>query len=728
MTTHTGQPNRLIGETSPYLQQHAYNPVDWYPWGPEALARAQAEDKPILLSVGYSACHWCHVMAHESFEDPGTAALMNELFVNVKVDREERPDIDAIYMEAVQAMTQHGGWPMTVFLTPEGKPFYGGTYYPPMPRYGMPSFPQLLNAIADAWRNRRRELESAGERMVDVLNRSSVLAPAEAEFTPDVLNRAWHGMLRSHDSSEGGFGGAPKFPQPMNLDFLLQSYLRTGDQTTLRAVTLTLHKMAAGGIYDQLGGGFHRYSTDDHWLAPHFEKMLYDNAQLARIYLHAWQVTGDAAFRRIVEETLDYVLREMTSPEGGFYSTQDADSEGNEGKFFLWTPAEVTALLGPEDASLFCAYFDVTARGNFHEGGASANILHIPRELSAVARELKVSPERLAHAVTRGRKILFAAREQRVHPGRDDKILAEWNGLMIHAFAEAGAALERPDYIAAAERAAEFVLTKMSAAADLQISKSANHESRITNHESANQQATEDDRRPSSVVRRLYRTYKDGRAHLNAYLEDYTAVALGLIGLYQATFELRWLEAAISLAEVIVARFADGDTGGFFQTATDHEQLIARRKDFVDSAVPSGNSLTAELLLRLSKLLDRPNTADRAAAAMRLMADAMGQQPLAFGRMLGALDLALSPGQEIAIIGDPAAADTRALLAEVWRRYLPNSVLACAAPTDEAALAAVPLLANRGQMDGRATAYVCRNYVCKLPVVEPAALASQLGE
>jgi len=739
MTTHTGQPNRLIGETSPYLQQHAYNPVDWYPWGPEALARAQAEDKPILLSVGYSACHWCHVMAHESFEDPGTAALMNELFVNVKVDREERPDIDAIYMEAVQAMTQHGGWPMTVFLTPEGKPFYGGTYYPPTPRYGMPSFPQLLNAIADAWRNRRRELESAGERMVDVLNRSSVLAPAEAEFTPDVLNRAWHGMLRSHDSSEGGFGGAPKFPQPMNLDFLLQTYLRTGDQTTLRAVTLTLHKMAAGGIYDQLGGGFHRYSTDDHWLAPHFEKMLYDNAQLARTYLHAWQVTGDAAFRRIVEETLDYVLREMTSPEGGFYSTQDADSEGHEGKFFLWTPDEVTALLGAGDGPLFCAYFDITAPGNFHEGGASANILHIPRDLPIVARELKVTPERLAQAVARGRAILFTAREQRVHPGRDDKILAEWNGLMLHAFAEAGAALDRPDYIAAARQAAEFILTRMSESTNQRISESANQRisewpvAKGSDPQSAipalapERSAGASVRNPQSVIR-LFRTYKDGRAHLNAYLEDYAAVALGLIGLYQATFELRWLEAAISLAEVIVARFADGDTGGFFQTATDHQQLIARRKDFVDSAVPSGNSLTAELLLRLGKLLDRPDTADRAATAMRLMADAMGQQPLAFGRMLGALDLALSPGQEIAIIGDPAAADTRALLAEVWRRYLPNSVLACAAPTDEAALAAVPLLANRGQMDGRATAYVCRNYVCKLPVVEPAALASQLGE
>ncbi len=695
-TTHR-YTNRLIGETSPYLRQHAHNPVDWYPWGPEALARARAEDRPILLSVGYSACHWCHVMAHESFEDPETAALMNELFVNVKVDREERPDIDAIYMEAVQAMTQHGGWPMTVFLTPDGKPFYGGTYFPPEPRYGMPGFRQLLLAIADAWRNRRRELELAGERLAELLQRTATLAPADVTLTPALLEQARQGMLRSHDPVEGGFGTAPKFPQPMNLDFLLQTYLHTGDQATLRAVVLTLHKMAAGGIYDQLGGGFHRYSTDELWLVPHFEKMLYDNAQLARVYLHAWQVTGDALFRRIVEETLDYVRREMTSPEGGFYSTQDADSEGHEGKFFLWTPAEVKALLGEEDGRLFCACYGVTERGNFREGGPGASILHVARPVEAVAHALGVSVERLTAVVERGRAILFAARERRVHPGRDEKILAEWNGLMIHAFAEAGVVLARPDYIAAAERAAGFVLAHMSQwqseAGDV----------------------------------RLWHTYKDGQARLNGYLEDYAAVALGLIALYQATFRLEWLQAARALAEVVLARFADEAGAGFFQTSDDHEQLIARRKDFVDNATPAGNSLAAELLLRLGKLLDRPDYTAAAVETLRLLAAAMAQQPLAFGRLLAALDFYLNPGHEIAIIGEPGAAETAALLAEVRQRYLPNSVVACAAAHDATAQATIPLLAGRAALADRATAYVCRNYACRLPVVEPTALAAQLA-
>lgn len=693
-TTSSSFTNRLIHETSPYLLQHAHNPVDWYPWGPEALARARAEDKPILLSVGYSACHWCHVMAHESFEDPQTAALMNELFINIKVDREERPDIDAIYMEAVQAMTQHGGWPMTVFLTPDGKPFFGGTYFPPEPRYGMPGFRQVLLAVADAWRNRRRELELAGERVAELLGRGAAAAPSDAALTPALLDRAAQGLLRSHDSVEGGFGGAPKFPQPMNLDFLLQYHARTGDPAALRAVTLTLRKMAAGGIYDQLGGGFHRYSTDDHWLVPHFEKMLYDNAQLARTYLHAWQITGDATFRRIVEETLDYVRREMTAPEGGFYSTQDADSEGHEGRFFLWTPSEVKAVLGEEDGRLFCAYYGVTERGNFREGGPGANILHVVGELESVARELNVAPGRLAEAVARGRARLFAAREQRIHPGRDEKILAEWNGLMIHAFAEAGAALERADYVAAAERAARFVLEQMGETANSAL--------------------------------RLLRTWKDGRAHLNAYLEDYAAMGMATLALYEATCNLSWLRAALALAEGLIARFADGDGGGFFQTSHDHEQLIARRKEFVDNAVPSGNALAAELLLRLGRLLERADFIERAVATLQPLADAMGQHPLAFGRLLAALDLYLHPGHEIAIVGDPATADTGRLLAEVRRRYLPTSVLACAATGDEAARSLIPLLVGRAPIGGRATAYVCRNYVCQLPVVEPAALAAQL--
>ncbi|OQA43014.1 MAG: Glycosyl Hydrolase Family 88 [Chloroflexi bacterium ADurb.Bin325] len=651
-----GAANRLIHETSPYLLQHAHNPVDWHPWGPEALRRAQAEDKPILLSVGYSACHWCHVMAHESFEDPETAAMMNELFVNIKVDREERPDIDAIYMEAVQAMTGHGGWPMTVFLTPEGKPFYGGTYFPPAPRQGMPGFRQVMQAIA---------------------------------------------------------GDAPKFPQPMNLDFLLAAYLRTRDATLLQAVTYTLTKMAWGGIYDQIGGGFHRYSTDALWLVPHFEKMLYDNAQLARTYLHAWQVTHNPLFRRIVEETLDYVLREMTDPAGGFYSAQDADSEGEEGKFFLWRPVDLAALLGPADARLFSAYYGVTARGNFPEGGPGASILYIQRDAAVVAADLGVSVEKLLAAVERGRKTLFAARAQRVAPGRDDKVLAEWNGLMLQAFAEAGAALDRPDYIAAARRAAEFLLREMA-----QEPENSGSEAAAAPPASGFQ--------PSASSIRLYRTYKAGRAHLNAYLEDYAAVALGLVALYQVTFEREWLAAAAALAQTIVANFRDPARGGFFQTSNDHEALVARRKDFIDSALPSGNSLVAELFLRLSRLLDRPEGVADAEGVMQVMANAMAQQPDAFGRLLCALELYLHPGVEIALVGDPAAAETRALLAEVRGRFLPNSVIALAAAEDAESRALIPLLADRGALGGQPTAYVCRNYVCNLPVTRPAELARQL--
>jgi hypothetical protein len=711
------QTNRLIHETSPYLLQHAHNPVDWYPWGPEALARAAAEDKPILLSVGYSACHWCHVMAHESFEDPDTAALMNELFVNVKVDREERPDIDAIYMEAVQAMTGRGGWPMTVFLAPDGRPFYGGTYYPPEPRYGMPSFRQLLRAIAEAWQERRREMESAGDRMADALKRSAALRPADTALAAGVLDKAAQNLMRNLDPYEGGFSDAPKFPQPMNLDFLLQNWRRTGDEKQRKAVTYTLAKMARGGIYDQLGGGFHRYSTDAHWLVPHFEKMLYDNAQLARTYLHAWQTTGEAELRRVVEETLDYVLREMTSTEGGFFSTQDADSEGVEGKFFVWTPDEVLALLGPGDGPLFSAYFDVTARGNFHEGGHSTNILHAQDDLEDAAEKLKVSEEQLAAAIARGRKILFDARERRVHPGLDDKILAEWNGLMIHALAEAGAVLGRADYVQAAVRGAEFVLTRM--ARSQESHREASH---------SGVRGQEPGLRPSSFALRLFRTYNAGRAHLNAYLEDYAAFALGLVALYEATFELRWLEAAAALAQTILTEFRDADGAGFFQVSADHEKLVVRRKDFIDSAIPSGNSLTAELFLKLAALLgdDIAGYRGHAEGILRLMADGMGEQPLAFGRLLCALDLYLNPDQEIAIVGDPAAADTRALLAEVRRHYLPNGVLTLAAPGDATAPELIPLLADRGQIGGHATAYVCRNFVCKLPVIDPEGLARQL--
>lgn len=693
----TGKPNRLIHETSPYLLQHAYNPVDWYPWGPEALARAVAEDKPVLLSVGYSACHWCHVMAHESFENPEIARLMNEFFVNVKVDREERPDIDAIYMEAVQAMTGGGGWPMTVFLTPDGKPFYGGTYFPPAPRHNMPGFPQLLTAVAEAWQNRRKELLSAGERLEDVLNRTAQLQASDIPLDEALLERATNNMYRSFDRVEGGFGDAPKFPQPMNLDFLLQRYLQRDNALLLEAVTFTLTKMARGGMYDQLGGGFHRYSTDGEWLVPHFEKMLYDNAQLARTYLHAWQVTGDAFFCRIAEETLDYVLREMTSPEGGFYSTQDADSEGKEGKFFIWMQDEIIRLLGPEDGRLAAGYWGVTQRGNWREGGPGANILHVRRPLEVVAADLAVAPERLAEAVGRARKILFEARESRVHPARDEKVLAEWNGLMLHAFAEAAAVLGRDDYLQAARRNARFLLTEM--------------------------------RDSSAGGLRLHRSWKaaegGGRAKLDGFLEDYGAVALGLLALYEATFELRWLQGAIGLAGEIRDRFHDEQHGGFFQTAADHEKLVVRRKDFVDSAVPAGNSLATDLLLRLARLLDQPNYLDAAIGSLRLMAEGMAGQPLAFGRLLNALGFYVHPGFEIAIMGNADDPGMLELLAEVRRRFLPTSVVA-GGPAHSEAASHIALLADRPLRDGKPTAYVCRDYACNLPVTMAEELGKQL--
>ncbi len=439
--------NRLIHESSPYLLQHAHNPVDWYPWGEEALERARAENKPIHLSIGYSACHWCHVLAHETFEDPHTAAIMNEHFVNIKVDREERPDLDAIYMQAVQALTGQGGWPMTTFLTPEGKPFYGGTYFPPVPRYGMPSFQQVLMGVANLWETEHDKALENATSLTEHLVAATQIPRSDDDLTPAILDQAWESITTAFDAQNGGFGQAPKFPQPQSLDFALRHYLRTGDADALTIAETSLLKMARGGIYDQVGGGFHRYSVDERWLVPHFEKMLYDNAQLARVYLHAYQITGTPFYRQIVEETLDYVVREMTDPAGGFYSTQDADSEGEEGKFFVWTAEEIRALLG-EDASTFMALYDVNARGNW-EG---KTILNQPRDPQSVARVLGVPLEELLAVAERGRRTLYDAREQRVHPGRDDKVLVGWNGLMLAAFAEAGRVLGREDYVEVAQR------------------------------------------------------------------------------------------------------------------------------------------------------------------------------------------------------------------------------------------------------------------------------------
>ncbi len=679
------RPNRLIHETSPYLRQHAYNPVDWYPWGEEALEKARREDKPIFLSIGYSACHWCHVMERESFEDEETARIMNEHFVNIKVDREERPDLDAIYMEALQAMTGTGGWPMSVFLTPEGYPFYGGTYFPPTPRHGMPSFKQVLLAIAEAWRTRRPDLQEQGQKLAEYIARSGQLQPRDEPLSTEILEAAVQRLHLDFDERHGGFGDRPKFPQPMVLDFLLTQYARVDDLDALFMVEFTLERMAAGGIYDHLGGGFHRYSVDAYWLVPHFEKMLYDNAQLLRTYLHAWQITGREVFRQVVEETTDYVLREMTAPEGGFYSTQDADSEGEEGKFYVWTPDQIQAVLGPEEARLFNRVYGVTRTGNF-EG---RNVLHLARSPEEVAREEGLEPDELAQRLSEMRRRLFQAREQRVKPERDEKILTEWNGLMIHALAEVGTVLDRPDALEAAVRAARFILEQMA--------------------------------QPDG---KLYRSYKDGQARFNAYLEDYASFARSLVALYEATFEIRWLAEAIRLARLMMAQFGDPERGGFFQTGVDHEALVARRKDFVDNAVPSGNSMAAELLIRLARFTGNETYREEAGRILRIMAEAMARQPLGFGRLLVALNEYLAPSREIVVVGDPQDPRTQALLAQVRRRYLPTAILALRRPQDEDVF--LPLLQGRTLVDGRPAAYVCENYTCQLPVTEPEALAQQL--
>lgn len=679
--------NRLSEETSPYLLQHAHNPVDWYPWGEEALARARKENKPILLSIGYSACHWCHVMEHESFENEEIARLMNDNFVNIKVDREERPDLDQIYMNAVQMMTGQGGWPMTVFLTPEGVPFYGGTYFPPVDRYNMPGFPRLLLGVAEAYRAKPDEITQTAVSMLGELRRIGQTRESGDALSVELLDRAGRGITRNYDAKYGGFGSAPKFPAPMNLEFLLRIYHRTGQRDALEMVEHTCRRMAEGGMYDQLGGGFHRYSTDARWLVPHFEKMLYDNALLSRLYLHVYQVTNDDFYRRIAEETLDYVVREMTDERGGFYSTQDADSEGHEGKFFVWTVDEIKEILGEDDAALFCAYYDVTAGGNF-EG---QNILNVTRPAEKVAREAHITVERLLEAVERGRRKLFAVREGRIKPQRDEKVLTAWNGLMLASFAEAAAILERDDYLETAKSSARFILEKM--------------------------------RRE----RLLLRTYKDGQAKLNAYLEDYAFFIDGLLALFEATGELRWLEDARSLAEIMNEEFWDEEDGGYFYTGRSHEELIVRSKDFLDNATPSGNSVAAEVLLRLAVLTGNEDYSRKAVTIFRLLGGQMTRYPSAFGRLFAALDFYLSSPKEIAIIGPRGDAATQALIREVWKGYVPNKIVVQAEANDTAAAEAVPLLRGRLQTGGVPTAYVCEHYTCQQPVNTAAELAQQLA-
>jgi uncharacterized protein len=683
-------PNRLAGETSPYLLQHANNPVDWFPWGPDALARAKLLDRPIFLSIGYAACHWCHVMERESFEHEPTARYLNDRFVAIKVDREERPDLDQVYMAAVQAMTGGGGWPMSVFLTPEGRPFYGGTYYPDEPRHGMPSFRQVLEGVDRAWREQRAEVEAAGGRLVQGLVDQGRIEAGGHDPTPALLETATEAIEASFDWTNGGWGRAPKFPQPMTIEFLLRRHVATGDPRPLLVARRSLDAMADGGLRDQLGGGFHRYSTDAEWLVPHFEQMLYDNAQLARMYVHAWSVTGETRYRDVAAGTLDYMIRELTTDDGAFAASQDADTDGIEGLTFTWRSPEIRDVLG-DDAELFATAYGVTEEGNWEGVTILSRVASDEQLAERFERPAAEVAARLAEARTR----LLARRADRPQPARDDKALAAWNGLAIAALADALVALGTADpraaagYRTAAERAATTIVDGLLG---------------------------EDGS--------LRRSWKDGRAVGSGVLEDYTHLADGLLALYEATFDERWFGTAQGLMDRVLARFAD-PAGGFFDTADDHERLVTRPKDVQDNAIPSGNAMAARVLLRLAAWTG--DGAYRAAAerALRSVVPFVARYPTGFAQWLGAMDLAVQPIVEVAVVGAPDDPATAVLVAEARSGYRPNQVVSAVAGPG---LSRIPLLLDRVAVDGRPTAYVCRAFVCRLPVRDADALRDQLAD
>lgn len=678
--------NRLAASTSPYLLQHADNPVDWHEWGDAAFDRARADDKPVLLSIGYSACHWCHVMAHESFENPAVAAVMNRDFVNVKVDREERPDVDAVYMDAVQAMTGRGGWPLTVFLTPDAEPFYGGTYFPPVARHGMPGFLDLLGAIAEAWRTRRDDVTRGTRRLVEALHRSAALAPSDEVPSAAGVADAAARIAATFDAVEGGFGGAPKFPQAPVLGFLLGRAARTRDRALLDRVTLTLGAMARGGLRDHLGGGFHRYCVDERWAVPHFEKMLYDNAQLARVYVEAWQLTGIAWLREVAEETLDYVLRELVDPSGALHAAQDADTPAGEGAYFAWTAREVEAVLDPATAAAARAWYGITDGGNFEAG---TTVLATRRRVETVAADLGIPEAELRARVATAREALWRVRANRVAPTTDTKLLVDWNGLAIDALARAGTALGRPDYLSAAVRAAEAVLRLAGPAEDLAHS------------------------------------WKDGRRGAPGFAEDHGALAGACVTLYEATFDPRWLGHAADVADAAVARFADPG-GGFFQIGPRHAPLIVRPMAWVDGAMPSANALLADALWRLGALLADDRYTGLADQAVRRGWPLAQRAPSSLGALLAAADARAAGTREIAVVG-PASRGAADLLDAVRGRYLPGTVVAAAERVDADAARRVSLLRHRTMAGGRATAYVCRQGACQLPVTDASALSAQLG-
>ncbi len=682
-STPSHRANRLANETSPYLLQHAHNPVDWYPWGEEAIERARAEDKPIFLSIGYSACHWCHVMERESFEDEQVAALLNRHFVCIKVDREERPDLDEIYMKAVQAMTGSGGWPMSVFMTPALEPFWGGTYFPPRTLYGRPGFTQILNGIAEAWRGNREKLAEHGAKMAERIA-SEGSASLFAEVDPGVLDASLAALGRNFDATWGGFGDAPKFPHATDLRILLRHHSRTGEERALHMAVFTLDRMAAGGIHDQLAGGFHRYSTDEKWLIPHFEKMLYDNALLVPAYVEAWLVTREPRHERVVRDCLEWMLREMRTPEGGFASTQDADSEGEEGKYFVWTPAELEEVLGKALGARAAAWWGVTDSGNF-EHGASALWHGEPTE--QVAASLHVPLAELEEQMEDARARLLAARSERVAPGTDDKVLASWNGLAISALCQAWQVFGEERWLDAARAAARFVLTGMR---------------------------QEDGR--------LFATSRHGRSHLNAYLDDYAFMTAGLIDLFESDFDGTWLTEALALTDILAERFEDPVNGGFFTTGDDHEKLIARLKNPHDGALPSGNGVHALNLLRLAEFTGRVELARSAETTIRSVGVLLNRYPTAFSQMLQAVDFVAVGPREIVVTGD--GDEARAMLRAVRERYLPQRVVVHAHPNLDAKL--VPLVEGKPRPAQGAQAFVCRNWTCDRPVDDVGALVALL--
>jgi uncharacterized protein len=678
--------NRLLHETSPYLLQHAHNPVDWYPWGEEALARAKKEDKPILLSIGYSSCHWCHVMEKESFENEAIAGIMNERFINIKVDREERPDLDELYMHAVQVMTGSGGWPMTVFLTPDLIPFHAGTYFPPEDRGGMPGFPKILVVVSDYYRSHRGEVGKMEAQLKNALNQIAEIIPSKEVMSDKVLSKAFNTLESQFDPIYGGFGNAPKFPSSMALSFLLRYWKSTGSKKALEMVEKTLEKMANGGIYDHLGGGFHRYSVDNRWLIPHFEKMIYDNALLSRTYFEAYQGTQKERYGRVGEEILNYVLHEMKSPEGGFYSTQDADSEGEEGKFYVWTKDEIKEVLGKGKGTPFCAYYGVAQQGNF-EGGAS--VLSISATLEKVSQLYGIPVTDLEKVLEEGRQKLYAERERRVRPGRDEKILTSWNGLMISSFVDGFKVTGDGKYLNGAKEAARFIL----------------HEMKKDGH--------------------LMRVFNKGECRVKGYSEDYAFFIQALIDLYEATFETGWLKEADDLNQRMIHQFWDGRNGGFFFTGKENESLIARSKNPYDNAIPSANSIAVFNLIRLGHLTGEESLKQKADQTLHLFYNFLDQHPSGFSQMLSGLSFFLN-SEEIGVIGSRNDLKTKSMLKEIYLTYLPNKILSLRDPHESIEGNWFPFLMEKGVPEVPTT-FVCKGFTCLSPVKDEKELKKILG-